>query len=35
MNVKLECVFWAPVFFLRFLAGKLRYFEQLSLKEFP
>ena len=35
MNVILECVFWAPVFFLSFLAGKLRYFEQLSLKEFP
>ena len=25
------CVFWAPVFFLSFLAGKLRHFNQMVL----
>ena len=27
------CVFWAPVFFLSFLAGKLTTFEQMLLAE--
>ena len=25
------CVFWAPVFFLSFLAGKLKIFKQVTL----
>ena len=28
------CVFWAPVFFLSFLAGKLRHSKQMLLTEF-
>ena len=28
------CVFWAPVFFLSFLAGKLRHFKWMLLTEF-
>ena len=28
------CVFWAPVFFLSFLAGKLRHFKRMLLTEF-
>ena len=29
------CVFWAPVFFLSFLAGKLRHFNQMLLTALP
>ena len=28
------CVFWAPVFFSKFLAGKLRHSKQMLLTEF-
>ena len=28
------CVFWAPVFFLSFLAGKSRHSKQMLLTEF-
>ena len=36
LNIKKKigaCVFWAPVFFLSLLAGKLEYFEQPILTE--
>ena len=29
------CVFWAPVFFLSFLAGKLRHFNRMLLTALP